>query len=312
MRLVSLSVALLSGLLAVGLTVGASQSVLADTSHKRNAKNAEKAGKHNKARNQITIDCQDGVAEIGVNGQGNIIEFESPLTYDHIGVGALSEGYVVAWDSVFGGQIVIHDVNGFNNANGFGWGAAAFVPGGNFSVRYSLDGSVKLTQTFTPDCDQRKLVVEHEVQNCTGGFDPICSGGGVQLNDVCLARQVDFDVDTGDGQGGVRSPGPLFINNHAASQDAYIAWNDKGDPTRFGVGEFEKHSMHLSILNPQRGPVFSVAKVTANILDVNCPANDAAFASPALEVDFGGRIEATTDDIAPGEAVTLLLEYKRD
>ena len=313
MRLVSLSVALLSGLLAVGLTVGASQSVLADTPHKRNAKNAEKAGKHNKARNQITIDCQDGAAEIGVNGQGNIIEFESPLTYDHIGVGALSEGYVVAWDSVFGGQIVIHDVNGFNNANGFGWGAAAFVPGGNFSVRYSHDGSVKLTQTFTPDCDQRKLVVEHEVQNCTGGFDAICSGGGVQLNNVCLARQVDFDVDTGDGQGGNRlitfGGGANFINNHAASQDAYIAWNDKGDGQ---AGNFEAHSMHLSILNPQRGPVFSVAKVTNNILDVTCPANDVAFANPRLGFDDGGRIEATTDDIAPGEAVTLLLEYKRD
>jgi len=298
------SATLLSGILALGLTVGVSETAAADSVHARNANNADKLAKQAKARNQITIDCQDGVAEIGVNSQGNLIEFESPLTFDHVGVGVLSEGYVVAWTNPLFGQIVIHDVNAFND--GFGWGPAAGIPGGNFTVRYSLDGSVKLTQVVTPDCDQRKLVVEQEVQNCTGGFDPICSGGGVNLDDVCLARQVDFDVDTGDGNGAVRADGAGFINNHAASQDAYLAWNDKGD------GDFEAHSMHLSILNPQRGPVFSTAKVTANILDVTCPAADAAFADPALDADFGGRIEATTDDIAPGEAVTLLLEYKRD
>lgn len=310
MRLMHVSAALLSGILALSLTAGVSDSVLADTPHKRNAKNVDKQGKQRRARNQITIDCQDGVAEIGINGEGNLIEYESPLTYDHVGVGALSEGYVVSWANAFGATITIHDVNAFNS--GFGWGAAAFVPGGNFSVRYSLDASVKLTQTFTPDCDQRKLVVEQEVQNCTGGLDPICGGGGVQLNDVCIARQVDFDVDTGDGNGGGRTPGAQFINNHAASRDAYISWNDKDDVDPITGEDYEAHSMHLSILNPQRGPVFSTAKVTNNILDVNCPANDVASGTPRLSVDDGGRIEATTDDLAPGEAVTLLLEYKRD
>ncbi len=274
------------------------------------AQRDKKAKKIEKAMNSITFDCQDGLANIGMNGEGNLIRFESPLTYDHVGVGAFSEGYVVAWTSPVFGPITIHDVEGFVGGTGSGFGPPAFVPGGNFTVRYSLDGTVKLTQVITPDCPQRKLVLEQEVQNCTGGLDPICSGGGVNMLDVCIARQVDFDVDTGDGQGFVRSPGAGFINDHAASQDAYIAWNNKGDGAAEG---FEAHSMHLSILNPQRGPVFSVAKVTNQILDTGCPAvSEQGIDSPRLRRDDGGRIEATTPTLGPGESVSLLLEYKRD
>ena len=286
----------LCAILALGFSVADGDTAFANA--KKQAKAAKNEKKTRRAMNQITIDCQDGVATIGVNGEGNLIQFESPQGFEHVGVGTFSEGYVIKWDTPFA-SITIFDVGPFAGQE-FGFGEAAFVPGGNFSVRYSLDGSVKLTQTFTPDCDQRKLIVEHEVQNCTGGLDPICSGGGVNLDEVCLARQVDFDVDTGGDEGFAG-----FINNHAASTDAYIAWNDKNRAP-------ETHSMHLSILNPQRGPVDSVAKVTNQILDTNCPANDVAGAGPRLNVDDGGRIEATTADIAPGESVTLLLEYKRD
>lgn len=296
-----MSVALLSGILALGLAAG--EAAFAGEPAKRNLKKAGNAKYAERAFNQITIDCQDGVAVIGFNSEGNMIRFEGPLGFEHVGVGAFSEGYVVRWDHPLFGPVVIHDVNGAANAPGVGWGPPAHIPGGNFSVRYSLDASVKLTQTFTPDCDQRKVVIEHEVQNCTGGSDPICSGGGVSLNNVCLARQVDFDVDTG-GPGGFAG----FINNHAASRDAYIAWNDKAD----APAGSESHSTHLSILNPQRGPVVSTAKVTNAILDTNCPAVDVAFNNPRQNQDDGGRIEATTADMAPGESVTLLLEYKRD
>ncbi len=277
----------------------------------------------------LQISCQEDEAQMSINNHGNIVEFESPLKYEHIGVGVFSEGYVLKY---FDGLVkkTIYDIGLPETTTEdveFGWGEPAFIPNGNFIVRFSLDGLVKLTQIFTPDCPQRKLIVFNKIERWVGEGEG--TGAGVSLTDVCFARHVDFDVDTGDGKGGVRDRGACFHNNHAATKDAYISWNDKRDsaydflepipdfPGSGGcdpIGKILKRadSMHLSLLEPVFGAKKTVAKVTDDVLNNKGPAKDVAKLNPRLNFDDGGRIEVKKDVLSVGEALTVIVEYKRD
>ena len=288
MRSTKAGVALLTTALALGVVFATGSAIAQDEGLSRNLRNARATI----PTNMITIECQNGTAVIGVNGDGNLIQFESPMGYEHVGVGVFSEGYVLAYNDGLADKMIYDTGIVGMGGEEFGWGPPAMVPGGNFVDRYSLDGKVKLTQIFKPYCGARTLLVINRIANV----------GSVALTNNCFARQVDFDVDTGGEHGWAN-----FVNNHAASQDAYIAWNDKGAAADAENGAVA-HSMHLSYL----GGWGAAAKVTNAILDRTCPATDVAFDDARMDTDDGGRIEAMRASIAPGQAMHLYVEYKRD
>jgi hypothetical protein len=240
-------------------------------------------------QNQITISCDTGAATIGINDEGNIIQYESPPGYEHIGVGAFSEGYVVRYDDSGTVKTIFDTGDGAS-----GWLNPISL--GSFVERISSDGNIRLTQMFIPDCEKRTLVIVNKLTNNNKGFVP--------LSQICFARQVDFDIDTGGTLGWAG-----FINNHAASVDSYFAWNDKGD----APADRTSHAMTLAqLVAPSPAVAPTVAKVTFPILDQTCPAEDAAPNDPILGTDVGGRVEVTKDALAPGESLTLVVSYARN
>ncbi len=70
--------------------------------------------------------------------------------------------------------------------------------------------------------------------------------------------------------------------------------------------------MHLSLLDADVKAKNTVAKVTDDVLNNKCGAKDVAKLNPRLRFDDGGRIEVKKDVLAVGEALTVLVEYKRD
>ena len=84
---------------------------------------------------------------ITISRGGNIIEYKSPNTggaqYEHIGVGAFSEGYVICYNPTVGNASKAFDTG--DSQNGFN----APIPSGSTVTRTTTDGKVRLKQTFT-------------------------------------------------------------------------------------------------------------------------------------------------------------------
>lgn len=281
-----LDTALLTTVFALGVTVAAGDAA-AQEAAAENLANADAAI----PANQITISCSGGVATMGVNSDGNVIQFESPPGYEHIGVGAFSEGYTVHYTIDLPFAPIPRAAYDVDLGAGTGWNPP--IGFGTFVVRYTTDMAVSLMQNFKADCVNRSLTVLNTITNT--GILP------VQLTGVCFARQADLDTDTGGSNGWAD-----FINNHAASDDSSFAWNDKGDPRK--PEGLDSHSMSTSKV---AGHSPSVAKVTPGILDTDCPGGDVAAEGPDRG-DFGNRIETTKNTLAPFESITLEVKYQRD
>lgn len=252
------------------------------------------------ARAASTVfDCENGAIRVAFNEDGNVIRFESPSGHEHIGPGALTEGYVLSYNDGLGTK-VIYDLGEPDASHAFGWSEPAFVPGSNFTARVSLDGRIQLFQTFSVDCQNRLITILSRITNTCE--PPACTRIRA-LTDFCFARHVDFNVDSAGSKAWAQSN-----NNHAASVFSYIAWNDKGDADTAG-SPFDAHMVSLS---DNRSSPRGQAKVTAEGPLSTCPAEEFAIDDPVRNRDLGGRIEYTLSVVGPGLRRTSIVTYGRN
>src|SRR5581483_6781594 len=126
-----------------------------------------------------------GTTTVGVSIHGNINQFESPAGYEHIGVGSLSEGYVVCYTGP-GGAVQGFDTG--DDDNGV-FGTETIV---GTSITRSTNGpsgdggALRLKQTFSYTSLSRTLQIQNLLTNVSG----------VSLTNLVFRRQVDFDIDT--------------------------------------------------------------------------------------------------------------------
>jgi hypothetical protein len=231
-----------------------------------------------------------GTTTVGVSIHGNVNQFESPAGYEHIGIGSLSEGYVVCYTGPGG---AVHGVDTGDDDNGV-FGAQSIV---GTSITRSTDGSsgdggaLRLKQTFTYTSLTRSLQIQNLLSNVSG----------VSLTNVVFRRQVDFDVDTGGANGWAN-----FQNNF--STDGYsrvTAWNFPGS----APSGLESHSMALRHLSFKKS---HIARVTGNILDDSCNA-DTALDPNTVQVgeDDGATLIYDVGTLKPGNSAKIIVAYDR-
>ncbi|MEP6796688.1 MAG: hypothetical protein ABI890_01010 [Lapillicoccus sp.] len=229
--------------------------------------------------------------KIVVSTGGNITSYLSPniptAQYEHIGVGAVGEGYVLCYSGLSGSAFDLGQ-----SQSGF----AAPTTSGTQVKRKTSDGRMQLTQSFTfsPGSNNggTTLNIGMSVKNLTGST----------INNVILRRQVDFDIDTGGAQGWAG-----FQSNHARTKAAVIAFHDPSE----APANREAHGIMLSNSNGVSA-VFTTL-VTANILDSACSPAPAPQ-SPEFFVsrgDFGDSISYDIGNLAPGATKTVGIRYQR-
>jgi hypothetical protein len=106
-----------------------------------------------------------------VTGNGNIVEFQSPLGTEHIRVGTVGDGYALCDLSAATGEVGYHDYAGFGDVDtGTGWGAPTTVSQTATMVkiaRSTADGLFTLTQTFTQSPSDASVRVAMAIKNNT-------------------------------------------------------------------------------------------------------------------------------------------------
>ena len=248
-----------------------------------------------------------------VSDHGNILAFAGPTVagadYEHVRVGALSEGYVLCYRHPTTGAAV----NAFDVGSaeaGFGAPAPAPSPGGPDDMqvtRPTSDGVLQFKQGFLFYGKEKRLEVGMSVIN----RNPFPVTG------VVLRRQADFDVD-GAGAAGWAGGRNLWART---SRDSVFAWND---PAAAPVGR-EGHGMlithrythrYASGVYTELPATLRSAKVTESPLDSSCspPAKATPVTTPA---DDGGTLQINIGTIpaapAPGTdtRVSVGLIYQR-
>ena len=160
------------------------------------------------ARSSTTFFTFPGPPTVAISSHGNLVRFEGPSGYDHLGVGAFSEGYVLCY-----GPSRAYDTGssetGFANATASCSGSTCTV------TRKTSDNKMQLKQVIKFDKSLRQVNFDMSVTNLTSS----------SITNVVLRRQADFDVDTG----GVLGTGD-FQNWFGASEfDTVFAWNPAND-----------------------------------------------------------------------------------
>ncbi len=235
----------------------------------------------------------DRGTSIDVSEGGNIVGFGGPVvagaSYEHVNVGALSDGYVLCYRNPQTGTYVnAYDVG--TAASGFG--PATATPDPNDPnvmrvVRSTSDGLLGLKQGFAFQGKEKRMLVQMDVIN----------SNPFPIEGVVLRRQADFDVDSGGPDGWA------YGRNFWArtSRDSVFAWTDPSF-----AGSKEAHGMlmthrashvHQSGVYTEIPASARTAKVTENPLDTSCspPAKSTPLASPT---DDGGTIEVRIGTIA--------------
>jgi hypothetical protein len=246
-----------------------------------------------------------------ISDHGNIIGFAGPTVaggdYEHVNVGALSDGYVLCYRRPTTGAVV--DAFDVGSAES-GFAAAVPSAGGPDDMqvtRPTSDGALQLKQSFLFYGKEKRLEVAMSVIN-TNSFP---------VTGVILRRQSDFDVD-GAGAAGWSGSRNLWAQT---SRDSVFAWNE---PSAAPAGK-DAHGMlmtHRSTLLNSAGvytelpPTARVAKVTESPLDSSCnpPAKTTPVTTPA---DDGATLQVNIGTIpaapSPGSesSVTVDLVYQR-
>lgn len=239
----------------------------------------------------IAFTFTDTGTTVAVSIHGNIVQFESPDGYDHIGVGSFSEGYIACYTAPGTGSREAVDTG--DNDNGvFG---DAVVAGS--SITRSTDGAagdggkVRLRQTFAFGPGDRRLRITHRLTNMTNDT----------LSEVSFRRQVDFDIDTGGASGWAG-----FANDFATDgNDRVMAWNTPGE----APAPTDSHSMSLRALDADAP---HDARVTSDILDPSCNADTAVSPDDTSdEVDYGGTLRYQIGELGPGKSAHITLQYDR-
>ena len=225
-----------------------------------------------------------GRPRVAVSDHGNVLRFEGPTGYDHVGVGELSEGYVLcygsrrAWDT---GQ----------SESGFG-PAVRNCSGNTCTVtRNTSDGWFRLRQVISKVDVERSLSIEMTLTKIGG---PVQSG-------VILRRQVDLDVDTGGSLGSGD-----FDNWFGASErESVWAWNAANNTANEG------HAVMLRQIIRRPGNVPYFAKVTEAILDNSCSPENIADDGP-VRGDYGATIQYNVGTLRQGATFVGRVQYQRN
>lgn len=228
--------------------------------------------------------------KIVISNAGNIISYVSPnqagAQYEHIGVGAFSEGYVLCYTGLAGSAYDTGD-----SASGF----AAPTTTSTQVIRRTVDNRVQLTQSFqlTPGSATvpSNLLVTMSLKNLTGS----------PISNVVLRRQVDFDIDTGGAQGWAG-----FNSNHSRTLASVSAFHD---PTEAPAGR-ESHGIMMGMVQ-NAGTWYT--RVTNSILDNSCnpasaPLNPATFVARG---DYGDTVGFGISSIPAGGTKTVAVRYLR-
>lgn len=226
-----------------------------------------------------------GRPRVWLSNHGNLLRFEGPTGYDHVGVGNLSEGYVLcyngrrAWDT---GE----------SESGFGPSTASCSGNRCTITRNTSDGWLRLRQVITKVDVERSLTVEMTLSRI----------GGPSLSGVVLRRQVDLDVDAG-GSFGTGDTTNWF---GATERESVWAWNAANDTGREG------HAVMLRQIQRTPAAVPYFAKVTELILDNSCSPFNLAADGP-VRGDYGATIQYNIGNMGQqGQTFMGRVQYQRN
>lgn len=225
-----------------------------------------------------------GRPRVWLSRHGNIIRFEGPAGYDHIGVGEIGEGYVLCY-----GTRRAYDV-GFTET-GFGPSTPSCSGSTCTVTRNTSDGQFRLRQVITKNSVERAVTVEMTLTKL----------GQTAVSNVVLRRQVDFDVDAG---------GSLGSNNFvswfgATERESVFAWNSANYTANEG------HMVMLRQIQRIPSSVPYTAKVTSAILDTSCSPTNAAPWGP-VEGDYGATIQYNIGFMGQGSVFIGRVQYQRN
>ncbi|WP_298233427.1 hypothetical protein [uncultured Azohydromonas sp.] len=230
-----------------------------------------------------------GRPRVWLSNHGNLLRFEGPSGYDHVGVGQLSEGYVLCYTG-FGSQRRAWDTG--SSESGFGPSVASCSGNSCTITRNTSDGWLRLRQVITKVDTERALTVEMTLSRI----------GGPALSGVVLRRQVDLDVDAGGSLGS----GNTVSWFAATERESVWAWNSATDTNNEG------HAVMLRQILRTPASVPYSAKVTERILDNRCSPPNLAAGGP-LQGDYGATIQYNVGSLGQqGQTFMGRVQYQRN
>ena len=226
-----------------------------------------------------------GTPILAISRNGNVVRYEGPSGYEHLGIGSFSEGYVLCYGTR----------NAFDTGaleTGFGASTATCSGSRCTITRNTTDGLLQLRQVITKNASSdRSFSVEMTVRNLTGG----------SVTGIILRRQADLDVDTG---GALGTAG--FVNWFGSTErDSVTVWNPPNQSVR------EEHGVVLSRRAVNPASILATAKVTTNILDSSCSPTNIAAGGP-IRGDFGASIQFNVGTLAGGRTALATVQYQRN
>lgn len=230
-----------------------------------------------------------GRPRVWLSNHGNLLRFEGPTGYDHVGVGNLSEGYVLCYTG-FGVQRRAWDTG--ESESGFGPSTASCSGNRCTITRNTSDGWLRLRQVITKVDVERSLTVEMTLSRI----------GGPSLSGVVLRRQVDLDVDAGGSLGS----GDTTNWFGATERESVWAWNAANNTNNEG------HAVMLRQIQRTPAAVLYSAKVTELILDNSCSPFNLAGNGP-VRGDYGGTIQYNVGNMGQqGQTFMGRVQYQRN
>jgi hypothetical protein len=223
-----------------------------------------------------------------ISVHGNMIRFDGPDGFEHIGVGSIGEGYVVCY-----GSARAYDVG----ADEFGFGPTlqAQCSGAKCTIRRNTaDGKLSLLQEFVKSTNAaggRHMRIKMTLKNNTGA----------SIAGVVLRRQVDFDIDTGGSKGTGE-----FRNWFGSSEiQSVFAWNAaNAHPT-------ESHMVVLRHIIKKPAPIPVFSKTTSDILDTSCNPSNITANGPNFG-DYGATLQYNVGTLKANASFVTEVEYSRN
>ncbi len=232
----------------------------------------------------------DGGTRVIISDHGNIIEFESPAGYEHLGAVYKSEGYVLCYDPPAGPSV--HAYDGGQDEAGFGAPTVLSAsPTSAVVVRETTDGVLRLRQQFTFRGVEKRVFIQNTIKNLTTGT----------VSDIVFRRVAEFDIDRGGSSGWTSTP------NHFSrtSIDSVNAWNTPEEAAAGGA--FDAHSLMLRALRggQARGTTAAVLDTTEYVA-CDAPSDPTPFYN-----DGYGSIDFKLGGLPPGQAKSVKVDYVR-
>lgn len=221
-----------------------------------------------------------GLPMVGITNHGNIVTFEAPPGFEHIGIGAVGEGYVLCY-----GSVNAYDVGG--SESGFGTSSASCKGSSCTITRKTSDGKLEFKQAISTGNADRSARFVMTIKNLTKSSIP----------GLVVRRQADLDVDTGGSKG----TGDFTNDFGASEREMVVAWN--------AINASGSQGNSVSLTPEGLTPTF--AKVTDSILESSCSPTNIAANGP-VRGDYGGTLEWRLGSLPGGASKTITAVYRRN